>query len=105
MEDPSPGDFWTYDVHDEITGKVALTRTNVVTEVTPNDVSVRFTVKGNESQGGLNVYDHSWNEKNSSSWKYRPNDGSGIQSPLKTGVSPNIGGEASTRPRALLSKI
>lgn len=86
MEEPLPGDYWTYEVHDEITGNVTATRTNVVTEVTPTDISVRFTVAGS-SNNGFNVYDRSWNLKTSGSWRFRPNDGSGIRSPLAVGKS------------------
>ena len=86
MEEPLQGDFWTYEVRDEISGKVSAIRTNVVTEVTPTEISVRYTVEGKDSQG-LNVYDRSWNLKNAGEWKYQPNDGNGIRSPLKVGDS------------------
>lgn len=86
MEEPQPGDFWTYEVHDEISGKVSAVRKNIVTEVTPRDISVRFTVEGKDTQG-LNVYDRSWNLKENAPWKYQPHDGSGIHTPLKVGDS------------------
>ena len=86
MEEPLQGDFWTYEVRDEISGKVSAIRTNMVTEVTPTEISVRHTVEGKDSQG-LNVYDRSWNLKNAGEWKYQPNDGNGIRSPLKVGDS------------------
>jgi hypothetical protein len=86
MEQPLPGDFWTYETRDEITGKVSGTRNNVVTEVTATEISTRFELVGTSNQG-LNVYDRSWNLKSSGPWKYQPNDGSGIQSPLKVGTS------------------
>ena len=35
MEEPLPGDYWTYEIRDEITGTISATRNNVVTEVTP----------------------------------------------------------------------
>ena len=44
MEEPQPGDRWTYEVRDEITGSVTATRENVVTEVTPTEISVRFRI-------------------------------------------------------------
>jgi len=84
MEEPSPGDHWTYEIRDEITGEVARTRENVITEVTPTEISVRFRIlkTGNV---GLSVYDHSWNIIREGSWRYSPNDGTGIQSPLEVG--------------------
>jgi hypothetical protein len=89
MEEPLPGDHWTYEVRDEITGKISATRENVVTEVTPKEISVRFTVVGTSNQG-LNVYDRSWNLKSTGPWKYVPNDGSGIRSPLQIGARWNF---------------
>ncbi len=85
MEDPRPGDFWIYEMRDEISGKIDAVRKNTVTEVTPTEISVRFTTEGKES-GGLNVYDRTWNLKISGPWKYQPHDGTGIQSPLKVGA-------------------
>src|ERR1700742_272310 len=55
MEEPSPGDFWVYETRDEISGKISSVRTNTVTEVTPTEISVRFTTAGKDG-GGLNVY-------------------------------------------------
>src|SRR6266481_6398705 len=42
MEEPLPGDHWTYEVRDEITGTITATRESVVTDVTPTEISVRF---------------------------------------------------------------
>src|SRR6266850_3786449 len=84
MEEPLPGDYWTYEVRDEITGTISATRTNVVTEVTPTEISMRFKILGTANEG-FNVYDRSWNLISSGSWKYSPNDGSGIRTPLTTG--------------------
>ena len=44
MQEPRPGDHWTYEVRDEISGTVRANRTNVVAEVTPTEISVRFKV-------------------------------------------------------------
>ncbi|MFX9165682.1 hypothetical protein ABTN87_19665, partial [Acinetobacter baumannii] len=35
MEETLPGDFWSYDTRDEISGTVSGVRNNLVTEVTP----------------------------------------------------------------------
>ena len=86
MEEPMPGDFWTYEVRDEISGTVKAVRNNLVTEVTATEISVRFNIQG-KPQNGFNVYDRSWNLKGSAPWKYTPHDGSGIQSPLKVGAN------------------
>ena len=86
MEEPLPGDYWTYEIRDEITGKITYLRTFVITEVTPTEISVRSTDAG-KTDGDLNVYDRSWNLKSRAPWKWQPHDGSGIKSPLKVGDS------------------
>jgi hypothetical protein len=86
MEEPLPGDHWTYEIRDEITGTITATRENVVTEVTPTEISVRYKKVGTSGQG-LNVYDRSWNVLVDRPWRYSPNDGTGIQSPLTVGKS------------------
>jgi hypothetical protein len=84
MEEPQPGDRWTYEVRDEITGSVTATRENVVTEVTLTEISVRFKNLGTNN-AGFSVYDRSWNLIQDQPWRYSPHDGSGIQSPLAIG--------------------
>ena len=46
MEEPIPGDFWTYELRDEISGSVKAVRNNLVTEVTATEISVRFDTQG-----------------------------------------------------------
>lgn len=84
MPEPLPGDHWTYEVRDEITGKIAATRENVVTEVTAKDISVAFKIVGTPNDG-FNVYDRSWNLVSAGQWNYSPSDGSGIKTPLAVG--------------------
>lgn len=86
MEEPLPGDFWTYEMRDEISGTIKAIRNNLVTEVTATEISVRFNIKDKPTEG-LNVYDRSWNLKSSAPWRYQPHNGGGIQSPLKVGAS------------------
>ncbi len=85
MEEPRPGDRWTYEIRDDISGKVSATRENVVTEVTPTAISVRFKRIGANNMDGFTVYDRSWNVVEDRPWRYSPNDGSGIQLPLEVG--------------------
>jgi DUF3108-like len=84
MEEPLPGDHWTYEVRDEITGAVTSTRENVVTEVTPTQITVRYKKLGTNSEG-LHVYDRSWDVVEDGPWRFSPNDGSGVRSPLAVG--------------------
>lgn len=85
MEEPRPGDRWTYEIRDDISGKITATRENVVTEVKPTTISVRFKRTGANNMDGFTVYDRSWNVVEDRPWRYSPNDGSGIQSPLEIG--------------------
>src|ERR1700720_3279848 len=59
MEEPRPGDRWTYEVRDEITGTITTARENVVTDVTPTEISVRYKNVGATNTGFV-VYDRSW---------------------------------------------
>jgi hypothetical protein len=85
MEEPRPGDHWTYEIRDEITGKITATREHAVTEVTPTAISVRFRKPGDNNNEGFAVYDRSWNRVEERPWRYSPHDGTGIQSPLAVG--------------------
>jgi hypothetical protein len=86
MAEPLPGDHWTYETRDEITGKIASTREDVVTEVTPTSISVGLKKLGaHNNDEGFAVYDRSWNVVEARPWRYSPHDGSGIQSPLEVG--------------------
>jgi hypothetical protein len=84
MEPPKAGDHWTYQLHDEITGTLKSTIVNVITEVSPDDIDIRTETLGSAVYGYL-VYDHSWNVKDTPTWKYSPGDGSGVKMPLKVG--------------------
>src|SRR5437763_1885084 len=78
MVQPLPGDRWTYEIRDEITCDLKYTSTNIITDVTPTEISVRWENLGNPGTGHF-VYDHSWNLKIGPIWKYSPSDGTGIR--------------------------
>ncbi len=86
MEEPKPGDRWAYEIRDEITGTVTATRESIVTEVTPAEITVRFKNLGTNNEG-VQLYDRSWNLLEERPWRFSPNDGGGIQSPLAVGKS------------------
>lgn len=75
------GDYWIFEIKDEITGAVKDTRKVVITDITEKEIATRFTVVGKE-QGGIIIYDRNWNMVSSAGWKYAPNDGMGIRFPL-----------------------
>ena len=89
MEEPLPGDHWTYEVRDEIIGTISATRQNIVTDVTPMQVNTRVETVGKPNAGNI-VFDRSWNMTVSGPWKFSPNDGSGIQLPLSVGKTWNF---------------
>jgi hypothetical protein len=78
------GDRWVYDTKDEITGFPKATYSHVVTEVSPKEVVVNLTIRG-QNGSSLVVYDHDWNRIEQSNAKFRPNDGQGIRLPLAVG--------------------
>jgi hypothetical protein len=88
MEEPLPGDYWTYEVRDEITGTVSGTRTNIVTGVTPTDIGMRFKIAhADTTNKEVSVtYDRSWNLIRNGPWQYWPYNATfGIQTPLTVG--------------------
>jgi hypothetical protein len=86
MEEAQTGDHWTYELRDDVTGDVKSTITNTVTEVTASEISTRSGQLGT-SNTGFQVYDRSWNLINNGIWRYTPNDGTGIRTPLAAGKS------------------
>ena len=84
MEQPAVGDHWTYEIRDELTGLLKATTTNTITEITPTDIAVRLEWPGKPH--GYILFDRSWSMKdNGGTWKFSPNDGTGIKEPLKVG--------------------
>jgi hypothetical protein len=84
MEDPQPGDHWTYELKDEITGEVKGTNTNTVTDVGASEINTRIGLLGNPGSG-YQTFDRSWNMTNNGMWRFTPNDGTGIRAPLVVG--------------------
>jgi hypothetical protein len=89
MEEPQPGDHWTYEVRDEIVGKISATRTFLITGVTPTEIIERVN-SSDKAEPNQVVSDRSWNLTASGDWRFSPNDGSGIQLPLAVGKTWNF---------------
>src|SRR5262245_62689937 len=83
--EPLPGDHWTYEVRDEIAGKVSKTSTTTLTDVTPTRIDARYTEEGASVRSGNITFDHSWNVIEIGPLRYSPHDGRGIQAPLAIG--------------------
>jgi hypothetical protein len=84
MDPPMPGDHWTYELHDEITGRLKATSTFTITDVTPTEIGVRVENRGNPNYGYY-IFDQSWNVKKNPNSRFSPNDGGGIKLPLSPG--------------------
>ncbi len=94
-----PGDHWSYQVKDEITGAVKLTRTETVTDVSISQITVQFDADNGRS--GVIVYDRSWNVVRDGPFRYSPNDGTGFQLPLTPGAQWKIAVDASNSSNGL----
>jgi len=79
-----PGDRWVYEVTDEITGDLKTTTTVVVIDVSEKEINARMSVRGG-ARPVQTVFDRNWNRIDDSVWKYRPSDGSGVNTPLQVG--------------------
>ena len=84
MEDAQTGDHWTYEFRDDITGEVKSTLTNTVTDVSDSEISTRVAQLGN-ANSGYQIFDRTWNMIDGGTWRYTPNDGTGIRPPLAVG--------------------
>lgn len=93
MQQVAVGDHWTYDVKDEITGKIKAVRTLLVTDIAKNTISTRFEVQ-QTGRFGVTLYDTSWNVINTDGWRYSPNDGTGIHEPLTPGTQWKVSADA-----------
>jgi len=86
MEEPQVGDHWTYEMRDEITGDLKSTTTHTITDVSATEISIRFEILGKPGFG-YQTYDRSWDIINNGTWRFTPNDGSGVRTPLAVGKS------------------
>jgi hypothetical protein len=85
MQQLAPGDRWTYEVNDEISGALKLTRTDMITDLSKNEITVRVDVARTGHSENV-IYDRLWNIVRSGPFKYTPNDGTGIRLPLTLGA-------------------
>jgi len=94
IETPQMGDRWTYVSRDEITGQIMPAFTQIVTEVTESEISIRVTMPGRPDN--YFTYDRTWNLTNNGTWRYTPNNGQGIKEPLTVGKTWSISGTGTT---------
>ena len=90
MEDPHPGDTWTYEISDEISGKVTDRRTDTITDVSPAEIAVRSSKGMEREKAGFNLYDRNWNAKTTDVMKFAPHSGLGVVQPLTVGATWNF---------------
>jgi hypothetical protein len=84
LADVLPGDRWVYEIKDEITGDLKMTTTVVVLDVSEKEINTRISVRG-PARAFQTVFDRSWNRIDDGIWKFRPSDGTGVQTPLQVG--------------------
>jgi len=88
--DVRPGDRWTYQVIDDITGETKSTVVHTVTELKDKTYSVQstFTPYGQSvGTSTLQVFDEDWNLLEDQVWTQNPaNPSTGVQLPLKLGA-------------------
>jgi hypothetical protein len=78
------GDRWVYDTRDEMIGFPKETYTEIVTELSPEEAIVNLTFSGSATSVFV-TYDRDWNCIDNLIWRFRPNSGEGISSPLAVG--------------------
>lgn len=76
-----PGDHWTYEVKDDVSGEIKDTRTFTVTDISKNEIAVRSDSNKTGNSNNF-IYDQSWNVVRGPVFKFSPNDGSGVKLPL-----------------------
>ncbi len=79
------GDHWTYEVRDEISGAIKFTRTDMVTDIANNAITVRVDF-ANTGRSTTIFYDSAWNILHDGPFRYSPNDGTGFHLPLTVGA-------------------
>jgi hypothetical protein len=88
--DVRPGDRWTYQVIDDVTGETKSTAVHTVTEIRDKSYSVQsaFTPYGQSvANTSLQVFDENWNLLEDQVWTRKPAEPStGIRLPLKVGA-------------------
>ncbi len=87
--DVKPGDRWTYQVIDDVTGETKSTAVHTVTEIRDKSYSVQsaFTPFGQSvASTSLQIFDENWNLLEDQVWTRKPADPlTGIRLPLKVG--------------------
>lgn len=104
MQPIAIGDFWSYDLTDNISGELKQRRTARITEITPKSITARIERAG-DSRVGIIVYDTAWDVIKSGPQRFSPNDGSGIQQPLEIGKSWKIRSDRIDSTGAIWKKI
>jgi hypothetical protein len=79
-----PGDRWSYDITDEITGDLKQTTSIVVLSVSDAEINTRVTNRGAPRPIQI-AFDRGWNRLDDEVWRYKPSDGTGLQMPLLLG--------------------
>jgi hypothetical protein len=80
-----PGDRWTYDYRDEISGDVKHTATYVTVDVTDKEITTRLSLRGRPGARTV-AYTPSWSRIDDDTWKFEPHEGAQFTAPFKVGT-------------------
>jgi hypothetical protein len=89
-----PGDRWSYEITDEITGDLKQTTSIVVLSLSDAEINTRVTNRGALRPIQI-AFDRSWNRLDDEAWRYKPSDGTGLQMPLLVGKEWRFDSQAS----------
>jgi hypothetical protein len=78
------GDRWVYDTKDEVTGYPKDTYTQIVTEVSKDQIITSSTFRG-KNGSTLIIFNRDWGLVDNVIWKYKPNNGQGLPATLAVG--------------------
>jgi hypothetical protein len=82
------GDLWIYETKNQVTGFPAEGYTEMVAQVSPKEFTVNTTYREpvyRWPQSYLVTYDHDWDLIDRFDWKFSPNNGMGVRTPLSVG--------------------
>lgn len=82
------GDRWVYEIRDETTGYPKGEYTDMITEVSPREVTLNRTSRDavyGWPESVLITFNRDWDAIDNLVWKFEPNNGQGVRMPLTLG--------------------
>jgi hypothetical protein len=85
---PRLHDLWVYTTRNEVTGLPAEGYTEMVAQMSATEIVVNRTYREPVKRWPQNIvftYDHDWDLIDTFEYKFKPNDGAGVRTPLSVG--------------------